>query len=56
MTKLDTTGAVQWSKNYGNYPDGVNQFTDSGAGDWALIYNECWGIAPTYDTSGTSAV
>lgn len=30
----------------------MNQFTDSGEGDWALIYNECWGIQPNYDTSG----
>ena len=52
MKKLDTTGAVQWSKNYGNYPDGVNQFTDAGPGDWALVYNECWGVAPYYSSSG----
>lgn len=23
-------------------------------GDWALIYNECWGVAKHYDTAGTS--
>lgn len=50
--KLDTNGALQWSKLYGNYPDGVNQFADSGEGDWALVYNECWGVTNTYDSSG----
>jgi hypothetical protein len=53
VMKLDTDGTKVWEKTYGNYPNGVNQFTDSGEGNWALIYNECWGIQPKYDTSGT---
>ena len=52
MKKLDTAGTFQWTQNYGNYPDGVNQYADSGPGNWALIYNECWGVAPYYSSSG----
>ena len=48
---LDANGDLDWQKNYGNYPNGVNQFADSGEGNWALIYNECWGIQPTYDSN-----
>ena len=54
MMKLDTNGNKQWSKTYGNYPGGINQFRDAGAGSWALIYNECWGVANTYDSSGNA--
>lgn len=43
----------QWTKSYGNYPDGVNQFAETGKGTWDLIYNECWGIASKYTSSGT---
>ena len=54
MKKLDTSGKEQWSKDYGNYGGGKNQFDKLPAGDWALIYNECWGVAPRYDTDGTT--
>jgi len=54
MMKLDAQGSFQWKKSYGNYPDGINQFAESGEGDWGLIYNECWGVAKTYDSSGAA--
>jgi len=53
MIKLNANGAIEWQKTYGNYPNGVNQFRDSGEGDWALVYNECWGIQPMYSSGGT---
>lgn len=51
MKKLSATGTVEWSQNYGNYGGGVNQFNELEAGDWTLIYNECWGVAPSYSNS-----
>lgn len=48
MKKLSATGTVEWSQDYGNYGGGVNQFDGLSPGDWALVYNECWGVAPTY--------
>jgi len=54
LTKLSSTGSIEWSKEYGNYRGGVNQFTGLEAGDNALIYNECWGLAKTYATDGTT--
>ena len=54
MIKLDANGVQEWKQNYGNYPGGVNQYRDSGEGNWALIYNECWGVANTYDSSGNA--
>lgn len=53
MIKINDSGVKQWEKSYGNYPHGVNQFADSGEGNWALIYNECWGIQPYYDSTGS---
>ena len=34
MMKLDQAGALQWTKEIGNYPGGVNQFYDLPVGDW----------------------
>lgn len=30
----------------------MNQFTDIEEGNWALISNECWGVAPRYADDG----
>lgn len=50
MIELNADGTKKWGpKLYGNYPGGVNQFTGLGIGNWALIYNECWGITTTFD-------
>jgi len=46
MKNLSPTGTVEWSKDFGNYGGGKNQFSGLTAGNPALIYNECWGIAP----------
>ena len=51
MKKLSATGTVEWTQDYGNYGGGVNQFNGLTPGDWALVYNECWGVAPTYTNS-----
>lgn len=49
MMKVDSTGAKVWGpKFFGNYPGGVNQYAGLGVGNWALIYNECWGVTTTY--------
>ena len=52
MVKYNDAGEQQWSDFYGNYPDGIAQFKDSGEGNGALVYNECWGVAPKYDADG----
>jgi hypothetical protein len=55
MMKLDSSGALVWGpKLFGNYPGGVNQFAGLAAGDWALVYTECWGVTATYSSSGNS--
>ena len=54
MLKLDTTGTKKWAKDYGNYAGGINQFDKLAVGDWALIYNECWGVSPRYAADGTT--
>ena len=48
MTKLKTDGTVDWSKTYGNYKGGVNQFAGLPEAYEALVYTECWGMAKTY--------
>ena len=37
MIKYDADGTKEWSKTYGNYPGGVNQFKDLEEGNWALV-------------------
>jgi len=56
MMKLNDAGAVQWTKDYGNYPGGKNQFTGLKEGDQVLIYNECFGVAPRYEGSSTTQI
>ena len=54
MIKFDADGGQDWSELYGNYAGGVNQYTDIEEGNWALVYNECWGVAPKYADDGTT--
>lgn len=54
MMKLDSGGTLEWTQDYGNYPGGVNQFNGIAQGNWALIYNECWGVAKKYASDGTT--
>jgi hypothetical protein len=55
MIKMDTSGTELWVKDgLGNYAGGINQFSGLEAGSDELVYNECWGIAPTYDTDLTT--
>lgn len=54
MVKVDTSGTFSWQKDHGNYAGGVNQFAGLEVGHWGLIYTECWGIAPQYDTDLTT--
>ena len=48
MMKVDENYNVEWTKRYGNYPGGVNQYTNQkkSFGDSSFIYNECFGVAP----------
>ena len=52
--KLDLNGEVVWAKDFGNYAGGVNQFDGLKQGNWALVFTECWGIAPIYAEDGTT--
>lgn len=54
MTKTKTDGTIDWSKNYGNYKGGVNQFAGIPSSDPALVYTECWGFAKTYASDLTT--
>lgn len=54
MMKLDTAGTKVWGYEYGNYAGGKNQFVGLTAGLDVLVYNECWGVAPRYDSAGTT--
>ena len=55
MKKLKTDGkTVEWTKNYGNYPGGVNQFNGLTGGDKAIVYNECWGVSKRYKEDDTT--
>lgn len=56
MMKLDSTGAIQWSKDYGNYPGGKNQFSGLKSGEDILVYNECWGVSSRYEGSSSTPV
>lgn len=57
MMKLDSSGAKVWGpKLFGNYPGGVNQFAGLSAGDWALVYTECWGITAIHSSTGNSII
>jgi len=50
----DSTGTQTFSVDYGNYGGGVNSYDGLTAADGDWIYNECWGIAKTYATDGTT--
>ena len=54
MIKFDADGEEEWKKDYGNYPGGVSQFRELEEGNWSLVYNECWGVAPKYAADGTT--
>ena len=54
LVKLSATGDVEWQKFYGNYRGGVGMFEGLEEGDNALIYNECWSVAPRFDADGTT--
>ena len=45
VVKVDSSGSYKWSKNYGNYPGGINQHAKIAAAPEGLVYTECWGIA-----------
>ena len=56
MMKLSSTGSIEWTKDFGNYPGGKNQYSGLGVGEDVLIYNECWGIAPRYEGTSTTQI
>lgn len=49
VTKVHTDGTVAWTKSFGDPIGGVGKFAGLGAGNPALIYDECWGIQATSD-------
>jgi hypothetical protein len=54
LVGADSTGAQTFSVDYGNYGGGVGSYDGLTAADGDWIYNECWGIAKTYATDGTT--
>lgn len=50
MMKVDAAGQKQWTKTFGNYPGGINQFSNTVPKNYNI--DECWGISKTVDANG----
>ena len=50
ITQMSLSGEVLWSKTVGNPVGGKGEFAGLGAGEPALIFDECWGV--TGDDAG----
>ena len=49
VSRIDLDGEMVWSRPYGDFPGGVQEFAGLDGGNPQLIFDECWGIQATAD-------
>jgi len=52
LVGVSMSGSKKWSQDYGNYGGGVGKYSGISSANGSWVYNECWGVAPSYGSDG----